>query len=117
MRGRAGVGAEATGEGGMEVGGVGVGGVEATGGVAHGLGSVSASGHTGGRIGGHTGDLILTPMAMRTRPSSPCHPPKSMCNPQHQLPPSPLHRLIGITVTSYGRIIPTCNNVQGDGGQ
>jgi hypothetical protein len=104
----------------------GAGGMVAGGGEAHGLGSASASGHCGGRIGGHTGGdtgdpmamptPMATPMAMRTRRWSLPHRPSSICNPQHRLPPSPLHRLIGITVTSYGRIIPTCSNVQGDGG-
>jgi hypothetical protein len=109
MRGRAGVGAEATG----------VGGMEATDGEALGLVSASASGHSGGRIGGpmHIPMAIpmLTPMA--TRRSSPCHPPKSMCNPLHRLPPSLLHRPLGITVTTHGGITPTCSNVQEDGGQ
>jgi hypothetical protein len=132
MRGGAGMGAVATGAAGMEAteaGGMGAeamggSGMEATGGEAHGWGSVLASGHTGGRIGGHTGadtggdtgDRMPTPMPMPTRPSSPCHPPSSMCNPQHRPPPSPLHQRIGITATKHGGITPTCSNVQGDGG-
>jgi hypothetical protein len=95
--------------GGMEAGGMEVGGMEAGGGEALGLGSASASGHTGGR----TGAPMATPMA--TRPSSPCHPPKSMCNPRHRPLPSLLHRPIGITVTIQADITPTCSNVQGDG--
>jgi hypothetical protein len=110
MRGRAGMGAEATGAGGIEVGGM-----EATGGEALGLVSASASGHTGGRIGGHTGGPMPIPMA--TRQSSPCHPPKSTYNPRHRLPPSLLQRPPGIIVTIHRGIIPTSSNVQGDGGQ
>ena len=86
------------------------------GGEALGWVSASASGHTGGRIGGHTGAWPM-PTPMATRPSSPCHPPKSMCNPRHRLPPSLLHQPLGITVTTHGGITPTCSNVQGDGGQ
>ncbi len=99
--------------GGMEAGGMEVGGMEAGGGEAHGLGSASASGHTGGRLGGHTGGPMPTPMA--TRPSSPCHPPKSMCNPRHRPLPSPRHWPRGITVTIRAGITPTCSNVQEDG--
>jgi hypothetical protein len=102
-------GMEATGMGGMEA--TGMGGMEATGGEALGWGSASASDRSGGRIGGHTGgdtgDPMPTPMA--TRPSSPCHPPEFMCNPQH--------RPTGITATILRGIIPTCSNVQGDGGR
>jgi hypothetical protein len=110
-----GMGAEATGAGGMEA--TGAGGMGAMGGEAHGWGSASASGHIGGRIGGHTGGDIGDPMPtpMATRPSSPCHPPKSMCNPRHRPPPSLLHRPLGITVTIRAGITPTCSNVQGDG--
>jgi hypothetical protein len=112
MHGRAGVGVEAMGAGGIEAGGM-----EATGGEAHGLVLASASDHTGGRMGGHTGGPMPTPMPtpIATRPSSPCHPPKSMCNPRHRLPPSPRHRPRGITVTTREGITPTCSNVQGDG--
>jgi hypothetical protein len=92
-------------------------GMGATGGEAHALVSASASGHSGGRIGGHTGGPMAMPTLMATRPSSPCHPPKSMCNPQHRLLPSLLHQPLGITVTTHGGIIPMCSNVQGDGGQ
>jgi hypothetical protein len=67
------------------------------------------------RSGGHTGDPMAIPMP--TRQSSPCHPPKSMCNPQHRPLPSLLHRPLGITVIIHGGIIPTCSNVQGDGAQ
>jgi hypothetical protein len=75
----------------------------------------SASGSGLGRSGGHTGDPMAIPMP--TRQSSPCHPPKSMCNPQHRPLPSLLHRPLGIPVTIHGGIIPTCSNVQGDGAQ
>jgi hypothetical protein len=115
MHGRAGMGVEATEVRGMEADGMEVGGMEATGGEALGLVSASASGHSGDRIGGRIGGPMPTPMA--TRPSSPCHLPKSMCNPRHRPLPSPLHRPLGIIVTIQGGIIPTCSNVQGDGGQ
>jgi hypothetical protein len=99
MRGVAGVGSEVTGSTmGLE---------------AHG----SPSGSD--RSGGHTGDPMAIPMPtpMPTRRLSPCHPPKSMYNPQHRPLPSLLHRPLGIIVTIHGGIIPTCSNVQGDGGQ
>jgi hypothetical protein len=91
------------------------GSMEAGGGEALGLVSASASGHSGSRIGGHTGGLMPTPMS--TRPLSPCHPPKSMCNPQHRPLPSLLHQRTGITAMMHGGITPTCSNVQGDGGR
>jgi hypothetical protein len=90
--------------------------MEAGGMEAHGLGSVSASDRSGDRTGGHTGGDTGAPMPMATRPSSPCHPPKSMCNPQHRALPSPLQQPLGITVTTHRGITPTCSNVQGDGG-
>jgi hypothetical protein len=93
------------------------GGMGATGGEALGLVSASASGHSGGRIGGHTGGPMAMPTLMATHPSSPFHPPKSMCNPQPRLLPSLLHQPLGITVTTHGGIIPTCINVQGGGGR
>jgi hypothetical protein len=110
------------GVGGMEATGgevMGVGGMEATSGQALGWVSASVSGHSGGPIGGHTGGLMPTHIAtpMATRPLSPCHPPKSMCNPQHRLLPSLLHQRTGITATMRGGIIPMCSNVQGGGGQ
>jgi hypothetical protein len=117
MQGRAGVGAEVMGAGGMEVSGMGVSGIKATGGQAHELGLASASDRSGGRIGGRTGDLILTPMAMRTRPSSLCHPPSSMCNPQHRPLPSLLPRRTGTIVTRPKPITPMSSSAQGDGGQ
>jgi hypothetical protein len=108
------MGAEATGMGGMEatgMGGMEVGGIEATGGEALGSGSASALDRSGGRIGGHTGadtgDLMPMATPMPTRPSSPCRPPESMCNPQH--------RPRGITVTTHRGITPTCSNVRVDG--
>jgi hypothetical protein len=123
MRGRAGMevggmevgGMEVGGmeAGGMEAGGMEAGGMEAGGGEAHGWVSVSASGHSGGRIGGHTGGPMPTPMA--TRPSSPCHPPQSMCNPQHRPPPSLLHQRIGITATKHGVITPISSSAPEDG--
>jgi hypothetical protein len=118
MRGKVGVGAVVMGVGGMEATGgeaMAVGGMEATGGQALGWVSASVLGHSGGRIGGHTGGLMPTPMAIR--PLSPCHPPKSMCNPQHRPLPSLLHQRTGITATMHGGIIPMCSNVQGGGGQ
>jgi hypothetical protein len=99
----------------------GAGGMEAGGGEAHGLVSASASGHTGGRIGGHTradtGDPMpmATPMAMRTRRWSPPHRPRSISNPHPKRPFSLLQQPLGITVTTHGGITPTCSNVQGDG--
>jgi hypothetical protein len=127
MRGEAGMGAEATEAGGMGVTGASgmeaIGGMEATGGEAHGLGSASASdlsgGRIGGRIGGHTGADTGDPMPMATpmatRPSSPCPPPKSMCNPQHRPPPSPLRPRTGITATKRGAITPMSSSAPEDG--
>jgi hypothetical protein len=99
MRGVAGMGSEVT--------------ASTTGLEAH--GSPSGSDRSGGRIGGPM--AIPMPTRMPTHRLSPCHPPKSMCNPQHRPLPSLLHRPLGITVTIHGGIIPTCSNVQGDGGQ
>jgi hypothetical protein len=131
MPGRGGMGAEATGAvimaatGASGMGAMAANGMGATGGEALGWGSASASDRSGGLIGGHTGvdtgDLMpmATPMPipMSTRPLSPCHPPKSMCNPQRRSLPSLLHQHTGITATMHGGITPTCSNVQGDGGQ
>lgn len=75
-----GVGGEVTGAVGMEA--VGMEATASTAGEAH--GSPSELDHSGGRIGGHTGDPMPMPTPMATRPSSPCHPPKSMCDPQHR---------------------------------
>jgi hypothetical protein len=94
MPGRADMGAEATG------------GTEAMGGTeADGLVLASGSGHIGGRIGGDTGDPMPTPTA--TRPSSPCHPPKSMC--------SLLHQHLGITATMHRGITLMSSSAPADG--
>jgi hypothetical protein len=114
-----GMGAEAMEVSGMEVGGMEVSGMGATGGEAHGWGSASALDRSGGRTGGHTGagtgDLMPMATPIRTRPSLLCHPPSSLCNPQHRPLPSPRHQCIGITATKHGGTTPTCSNVQGDG--
>jgi hypothetical protein len=118
MHGKVGVGAVVMGVGGMEATGgevMEVGGMEATSGQALGWVSASVSGHSGGRIGGHTGGLMPTPMA--TRPLSPCHPPKSMCNPQHRPPPSPLPQCIGTTATKLRGTTPMSSSAQGAGGR
>jgi hypothetical protein len=90
-------------------------GMGATGGEAHALVSASASGRSGGRIGGDTGDPMPTPIAMRTLQWSPPHRPRSISNPHPRRPFSPLHQPLGITVTTHEDITPTCSNVQGDG--
>jgi hypothetical protein len=95
--------------------------MEAGGGEALGLVSASASRHTGGRIGGHTGAdtgdpmPMATPMAMRTRQWLLPHRPRSISNPHPKRPFSLLQQPLGITVTTHGGITPTCSNVQGDG--
>jgi hypothetical protein len=112
------------GAGGMEA--TGAGGMGAMGGEALGWGSASASDRSGGRIGGQTGadtgdpmpmaTPMPTPMAMRTRRWLPPHRPRSISNPHPRRPFSLLPQPRGITVTIHGGIIPTCSNVQEDGG-
>jgi hypothetical protein len=103
------------------MGATGASGMGATGGEARGWGSASASGRSGGRIGGptgaDTGDLMPMATPMRTRPSLPCPPPSSMCNPPHRPPPSPRHPRIGTTAMRHGGTTPMSNNAQGDGGR
>ena len=107
--------------GGMGAGGMGAGGMAEGGGEALGLVSASASGHTGVRIGGHTGAdtgdpmPMATPMAIHTHRWSPPHRPKSISNPHPKRPFSLLHQPLGITVTTHRGITPTYSNVQGDG--
>jgi hypothetical protein len=68
---------------------------------------------------GDTGDPMRmpTPMVtpMATRPSSQCHPPNSMRNPQHRPLPSPLHPFIGTTATMHGGITPMSSSAPEDG--
>ena len=99
----------------MEVGGTEAGGMEVGGGEAHGWVSGLASGHIGGRLGGDTGDPMRMATPMGTRPSSQCHPPNPMCNPQHRPLPSPIHPFIGTTATLHGGITPMSSSAPEDG--
>jgi hypothetical protein len=106
-------GGEATGAGGMEA--MGVNGMGATGGKALGWASASALDRSGGHTGVDTGDLMPIATPMRTRPSSRCHPPSSMCNPQHRPLPSPLLQSTGTIAMRPKPITPMFSSAQEDG--